>query len=102
RPAPILFLDLMLPGMGGLQILENIANEPAFAKTLRIVLTNLSDTETIKRTYSLGAQAFLIKPVRPADLKELIGAFPGYWCFQVELPNPFTQAHRGPRVGTRN
>src|SRR5258706_12664023 len=47
QPASIFFIDLILPGMSGLQILDFITRQPAFEKTLRIVLTNLSDIETI-------------------------------------------------------
>jgi len=96
-PVPsILFLDLVLPRMSGIQILEQIANQPVFAQTLRIVLTNLSDKETIKRAYSLGAQSFLIKPVQTAELRELIQSFPGYWSFNVEFFSDETR--RGPRI----
>jgi CheY-like chemotaxis protein len=100
-PASILFLDLVLPGMSGLEILEKIAAHPAFEKMLRVVLTNLSDLQTIKRAYSLGAQSFLIKPVQPADLQELIENFPGHWSFNVDLPNPFAKIRRGPRVAAK-
>ena len=80
----IVFVDLILPGMSGLQILEAIAAQPAFEKTLRIVLTNLHDIETIKRSYALGANSFLIKPIQAADLRELIKNFPGHWAFALE------------------
>ena len=100
-PATILFIDVVLPQLSGLQILESISTQPIFQKTLRIVLTNLSDTNTIKQAYSLGAHSFLIKPVQPDDLKELIEAFPGHWSFKVERPNPFLKAGRGSRVPTK-
>ena len=92
----ILFLDIVLPGMSGFQILEHIANLPAFTKTLRVVLTNLSDLETIKNAYSHGAHSYLEKPVRTSELTELIEAFPGHWAFHVEM---FVQeTRRGPLV----
>jgi CheY-like chemotaxis protein len=100
-PISIFFIDLVLPGMSGLQLLEQIGKQPAFEKTLRIVLTNLSDVEIIRRAYSLGAQSFLIKPVQPADLRELIEAFPAHWSFNVQLRNPFTQTNRTPGVPSK-
>ena len=84
----IVFVDLVLLGMSGLQILEHMFGKPAFQKTLRIVLTNLSDTATIKRAYSLGANSFLIKPVQTADLRELIKNFPGHWAFTLNQFKP--------------
>ena len=98
-PPSIIFLDLLLPRMSGLQILKNMTNQPAFEKTLRIVLTNLSDIDTIKRAYSLGARAYLIKPVQPDDLRELIENFPGHWAFNVEMFSQ--QTRRGSRVPSK-
>ena len=82
-PISIFFLDLVLPGMSGFQILQHIVTQPAFDKTLRVILTNLSDTETIKRSYALGAHSFLIKPVKTSDVRELIAGFPRFWSFEA-------------------
>lgn len=92
----ILLLDLGLPRMGGLQILEHIANHPAFTNTLRVVLTNRSDLETIKHAYSHGAHSYLIKPVQPAELTDVIERFPVYWSFNIEVFSE--QTRRGPVV----
>jgi CheY-like chemotaxis protein len=82
-PLPaVLFLDLKLPGMDGFEILERIQERSTFAGMLRIVLSNIDDTKSIKRSYGLGAHSYLVKPFRDADLAELIAAFPGYWSFQ--------------------
>ena len=88
-PSSILFIDLVLPGISGLQILENTLGRPEFSKTLRIVLSNLTHAKAIQRAYTLGAHTFLSKPVQPADLRQLIENFPGYWSFNVAFENPF-------------
>ena len=100
NPPPIstFFLDLVLPGTSGLQILQHIANQPIFDKTLRIILTNLCDTDTIKRCYSLGAHSFLIKPIQTSELSELIAAFPGYWSFNLST---FAQKRCGVPAATK-
>ena len=87
--ASVLLLDLVLPDMSGLRILEHMIGQPAFNKTLRIVLSNLSHMKTIQRAYSLGAHSFLIKPVQASDLLQLIETFPGYWSFTAKFENPF-------------
>jgi len=79
----VLFLDLRLPKINGLEILEQIVRIAAFAKTLRIVLSHIDDTKTIQRAYDVGAHTFLTKPIRQSDLTELITAFPGYWTFDL-------------------
>jgi CheY-like chemotaxis protein len=75
----ILVLDLKLPGMSGFDIIEKIRHWPAFAKALRIVLTNADDSKSIRRAYNLGAHSFLTKPVQQSDLRELVGSFPQHW-----------------------
>src|SRR5215216_3952562 len=76
-PVPaVLFLDMKLPGMSGFEILQRL-QRPAFANMLRVVLSNVDDTKSIKQAYSLGANSYLVKPFRDADLWELIRAFPG-------------------------
>jgi CheY-like chemotaxis protein len=79
----VLLLDIKLPGMSGFEILERIQHRPAFSGVLRIVLSNLDDTKSIKQAYGFGANSYLVKPVREADLGEIIKAFPGYWSFKT-------------------
>ena len=75
----ILLLDIKLPGVTGFDILEYVQYRPAFARTLRIVLSQIEDLMSIKRGYALGAHSFLTKPLKGADVRELIRTFPGYW-----------------------
>lgn len=79
-PLPsILFIDLKLPGLSGFEILEQVRSVPVLAKALRVVLSSLDDTQSIKMAYTAGAQSFLVKPPNPVDITELINSFPGYW-----------------------
>ena len=75
----VLFLDLKLPDLSGFEILARIRDEPVLAQTLRIVLSQWGDLDSIRRAYSLGAQSFLNKPANRDDLKELIKGFPDHW-----------------------
>ena len=75
----ILFLDLNLPDLSGFEILARITEEPTLAQTLRIVLSQMEDLDSIRRAYSMGAHSFLSKPATHADVKELIKGFPDHW-----------------------
>ena len=75
----VLLLDIRLPGLSGFEILEYLQNRPAFAATLKIVLSNIEDIHSIKHAYALGAQSFLTKPINQSELGNLVGAFPAYW-----------------------
>ena len=77
----VLLLDLKLPGMSGYEILESLRQRPPRAQMLRVVLSQIGDVHMIKRAYGLGADSYLVKPLREDDLLDLIAAFPGYWAF---------------------
>src|SRR2546428_5372236 len=79
-PIPaVIFIDLKLPGLSGFQVIEELKQLPAVAKSLKIVISNLDDIQSIKRAYAAGAQSFLTKPLDESELRELIRCFPGHW-----------------------
>lgn len=57
----ILLLDIMLPGLNGLQVLREFKSLNPSAPTKVILLTNLGQDTVIKEGFSLGANAYLIK-----------------------------------------
>lgn len=68
-PPDLIYLDLGLPGMTGLEVLERLRTEPKTAAVPIVILTNYSEPEMIKRGQELGAQDYLIKvDTSPAGL----------------------------------
>ncbi|MGA7986908.1 MAG: response regulator [Candidatus Dormiibacterota bacterium] len=68
-PPDLIYLDLGLPGMTGLEVLEQLRTAPATAEVPIVILTNFSEPEMIKRGQELGAQDYLIKvDTSPAGL----------------------------------
>ena len=65
-----LVLDLRLPGMGGLELLERLAAEPL--KPAAIVLTGFADVRSVVRAIRAGAVGFLEKPFDPEILPRYI------------------------------
>ena len=57
----LLLLDIMLPGMNGLQVLRDFKTQNPNSPTITILLTNLGQEAVIKEGFELGAQAYLIK-----------------------------------------
>lgn len=57
----LLLLDIMLPGMNGLQLLREFKTQNPTSPMLVILLTNLGQEAVIKEGFELGAQAYLIK-----------------------------------------
>ena len=64
----VLLLDLIMPNLGGLEILSLIRNDQALKHTPVIILTSSSDEETKLEALELGATEFLGKPVDPSEL----------------------------------
>lgn len=69
-PPQILLLDLKLPGMSGLDLLERIA--PMHLETLVIMITAYASIETAVRATKQGAYDFLAKPFTPSELKDTL------------------------------
>ena len=57
----LLLLDIMLPGMNGLQLLREFKTQNPTSTMITILLTNLGQEAVIKEGFELGAQAYLIK-----------------------------------------
>lgn len=61
EPFDLLLLDIMLPGMNGLQLLREFKTNYPNSPMITILLTNLGQEAVIKEGFELGAQAYLIK-----------------------------------------
>src|SRR5436190_13078065 len=57
----VILLDLMMPGMDGIELLEALQRHPNWKALPVVVLTALSDTHTVNRAQQLGAKAYLVK-----------------------------------------
>lgn len=56
--------DLMMPEMDGLQLLEEMGKHPKWKTLPVIVLTSLSDADTVRRVVQLGCRNYLVKPLK--------------------------------------
>ena len=69
----IVLLDLLMPKKDGFQVLEEKSSNSEIKDIPVIILSNLSQSEKIKRCYALGAKDFLIKAYFvPAEVIEKI------------------------------
>ena len=63
-----ILLDLLMPGIGGLEVLREIRSAAPNAATPVLVISVVSDPETIERCLAAGASAYHVKPVRRAEI----------------------------------
>ena len=85
RPGLIL-LDLNMPRMDGREALQRIKADPDLKSIPVIVLTTSKAEEDIVRTYNLGVNSFITKPVTFLGLVEVMRVVSRHWLEIVELP----------------
>jgi CheY-like chemotaxis protein len=86
RPGLIL-LDLNMPRMDGREALREIKSDPELRSIPVVVLTTSKAEEDILRTYDLGVNSFITKPVTFLGLVEVMKVFSRYWLTIVDLPD---------------
>jgi len=82
----LILLDLNLPKVGGIEVLEAIKKDPELRKIPVIVLTTSSREEDIVRSYDLGVNTFITKPVGFDDFMRVVSTIQEYWIFIATLP----------------
>jgi CheY-like chemotaxis protein len=85
RPGLIL-LDLNMPRMDGREALREIKSNPELRLIPVVVLTTSKAEEDIFKTYNLGSNSFVTKPVTFDSLVAVMKALGRYWLEIVELP----------------
>jgi CheY-like chemotaxis protein len=86
-PIPsIIFLDLKLPQVHGLEVLKWIREHPSLPSILVVVLTSSSLHGDIQRAYRLGANSYVVKPTSQEKLIEIVSAFREWWLRHNEPP----------------
>lgn len=85
RPGVIL-LDLNMPKMDGREALREIKSDPVLKEIPIVVFTTSKAEEDIIRSYQLGVNSFITKPVKFEDLIQVMAALGRYWFEIVELP----------------
>jgi CheY-like chemotaxis protein len=68
----LILLDLNLPDMTGIDILEKLKNNPHTKRSPVVVLTTTDDAREIQRCYDLGANVYITKPVNYEDFANAI------------------------------
>jgi two-component system, response regulator len=84
----LLLLDLNMPRKSGLEALKEIKSDANLRRLPVVILTTSKAEEDIVRSYDLGVNSFIVKPVTFDSLVELIKNLDKYWFQIVERPTP--------------
>jgi len=90
-PRPdLLLLDLNLPRVDGREVLERVRSDSKLRRMAVVVLTTSRQEEDILRSYELGCNSFIAKPVDMDQFIRMIQALEEYW-FQIVVLPPKTE-----------
>ena len=83
----IILLDLNMPRKDGREALREIKADPRL-RAIPVIMLTTSNTETdILKSYDLGANSYITKPVTFAGLVDVVKTLEKYWFQIVKLPN---------------
>ncbi len=86
-PIPgIILLDLNMPRMDGREVLSIMKSEGELSKIPVVVLTTSKADEDIVKSYDLGANSYIVKPVTFEALVDILQTLGKYWFQIVERP----------------
>lgn len=83
----LILLDLNMPKKDGRACLKEIREDPALSHLPIVVMTTSNREEEVFKSYALGANSYITKPVDFEKLVAQVRAFSSYWCSIVELPD---------------
>ena len=72
RRPDVAVLDIGMPGLDGLQVLEQIRADEELREMRVVLLTAKAQESDVRRGYETGADAYVKKPFSPADLSKKI------------------------------
>ncbi len=88
NPAPhVILLDLNLPRVDGLEVLRRLRGDPRLHFVPVVVLTTSTEESDLRRSYELGANSYIHKPVDYSQFAEATRALALYWLGLNVMPS---------------
>lgn len=82
----IVFLDLKMPKVDGIEVLTRLKSEPATKSIPVIILTSSNEDPDIERCYELGANSYVVKPIEFENFSNQISQLGFYWTVLNRAP----------------
>ena len=86
HPPGIVLLDIKMPKVNGIEVLEKIKSDPRTQQIPVVVLTSSNESPDIKKCYDLGANSYIVKPVHFDDFAAAIKNVGAYWLILNQNP----------------
>jgi CheY-like chemotaxis protein len=93
----VLLLDLKLPKVDGLQVLETIRQTESLRSIPVVMLTSSREEPDLDRAYQLGVNAYVVKPVQFKEFVSAISDLGVFWALHNEPPAGSMRVPRRPK-----
>lgn len=82
----LILLDLKMPKISGLEVLEKIKADPHLKSIPVVILTSSKEDPDVQKCYALGANSYIAKPVESDNFFNVIKEIGLYWMVLSQLP----------------
>ena len=89
EPLALILLDLKMPKVDGLEVLRQVKADPHLRSTPVVILTSSREEQDLVRSYGLGVNAYVVKPV---DFEQFFNAVKLLGAFWVAVNEPAPRA----------
>jgi two-component system, response regulator len=95
RPPRVVFLDLKLPRVDGIEVLRRVKGSDALRLIPVVMLTSSQELSDVEECYRLGVNSYVVKPVNFDEYQAMISALVSYWTRLNEPPISTSTPERG-------
>lgn len=82
----VVILDIKMPRMDGIEVLQSIRSNPTLKLVPVVMLTSSREEQDLIRSYELGINAYVVKPVSFTDFIEAVKQLGVFWALLNEMP----------------
>ncbi|MBT0665932.1 response regulator [Geobacter pelophilus] len=82
----VVVLDIKMPRLDGIDVLRAIRSDPALKLIPVVMLTSSREEHDLIRSYELGSNAYVVKPVKFTEFVEAVKQLGIFWALLNELP----------------
>jgi CheY-like chemotaxis protein len=85
-PPKVILLDIQMPKVNGIEVLQRIKSDPGTRAIPVVVLTSSKENPDIQKCYNLGANSYIVKPVNFESFAQAIKNLGFYWLLLNQPP----------------